>query len=329
MSLSNYFSRFASGFKKKNIFVKRRYIPSALIFLISLIALIPIALTQPQHGDEAMYIWKAAYYTNRISHLEFASQGSDDYTDPGFSPLSFWAMEQPFGSHIIYAIAMKLSNTSAPSVPYKYLDPAFQKPENLIPASTLPVVRIVAVLCVSIGLGLIVYRFGWSALGACLLFIAIPHVRFDLSRAYAEGPLLLGFGLCAVLAGTRFYGSALGLTASFKLTGILLWPIAGYASRKLSRPKQIRGALACLLTWSITNPLSWFAGGPLYLFVLLFFRIASLFWQSKNLHTDIIAGWFFPSRYWWPFELAFLLLIFVRILPICLQLIRSRRNSAV
>ncbi len=276
-----------------------------------------------------MYVWKACYYANRISHLNFGFEGTDDYSNPGFSPLSFWAMEQPFGSHIIYAIAMKLSHTSGPSAPYRWLDPAFNKPENLIPKDTLPVVRIAAVLCASVGLALIVFRFGWLAFCACVLFMFIPHVRSDLSKAWAEGPLLLGFGLCAALAGTRYLGCALGLTASFKLTGILLWPIAGYAARKLSRSQRIKGAVACLLTWSITNPLSWFAGGPIYLFVLLFFRIGSFFWQSQHLPIDLAAGLFLPSRYLWPFELAFLLLFFVWAVPFYSRTVRSRRKSSM
>jgi hypothetical protein len=119
----------------------------------------------------------------------------------------------------------------------------------------------------------------------------------------------------------------LGLAASFKLTGILLWPAAGYAARKLPRRQIIRGGLSCLLTWSVVNPLSWFAGGPFYILVLLSFRAGSLFWQTKNLPVELKTGSFFPTRYFWPAELALLLLVFVWAVPACLHLcqIKPRR----
>lgn len=320
---------FHTGILKKMKLGEKRYIPAILILLISAVTLLPAAFTLPQHGDEAMYVWKAAYYGNRLLHLQFDFDRADDYSDPGFSPFSFWAMEQPFGSHLIFAAAMKISGTSGPSIPFKYLDPKFDETKNLIPASTLPVVRLAAVLCASVGLALIVSRWGWPALFACVLFLAIPHVRPDLSRAWAEGPLLLGFGLCAVLIDTKYLGVALGLTASFKLTGILLWPVAGYVARKLPRRQILRRTLSCLLTWSVVNPLSWFAGGPFYILVLLSFRAGSFFWQTRNLPIELKTGSFFPTRYFWPAELALLLLVFVWALPACLHSLRSRRRRSI
>lgn len=304
-----------------------RLVPAILIFIISLAVLIPPAHKLPQHGDEAMYLWKAQYYTNRILAWDFSWGDPDSYVDPGFTPLSFWAMEQPFGSHLVYSLVMKLGKKPGPSAPYRHLDPECEKPEYQVPAATLSAVRMTAALCASMGLALVVIHWGWKAFFACLVFLCISSVRSDLSRAWAEGPLLLGLGLCAALERTKYWGVALGMAASFKLTAILLWPLAVYLTRKRTRRCRVSGVLQCCLAWTATNPISWFAGGPLYIVVLLMFRMASLFWQSNKLQTDIVGGIFWPSRYIWPFELAALLFAFASVPPIYRKAIRTLRKS--
>lgn len=45
-------------------------------------------------------------------------------------------------------------------------------------------------------------------------------MRDDLARAWAEVPVLLGFGQCAATYRTRWFAVARGLAAIFKLTAL-------------------------------------------------------------------------------------------------------------
>ncbi len=122
----------------------KRYLPAIVAFLLAVAALVPSAPSLPQHGDEKMYIWKAGYYGGTVSRLDTRMGDPADWQDPGWSPFSFWAFEQPLGSHWLYALAMGLTRTQPPALPYSYTDLAYQGPETTIPDTTLPAVRLAA-----------------------------------------------------------------------------------------------------------------------------------------------------------------------------------------
>ena len=90
---------------------RSRVLPALTAMVLTIAALWPSALALPQHGDERMYVWKAGYYGGRIARLDFSPAGDMPYLDPGWDPLSFWAIEQPLGAHLIYALAMGLTRT--------------------------------------------------------------------------------------------------------------------------------------------------------------------------------------------------------------------------
>lgn len=288
--------------------MSKRLLFPAVAFLLTAAALLPSALSLPQHGDERLYIWKAAYYGNRLVRLDF-SPGADPYLDPGWDPQAFWAVEQPTGSHVIYFLALSLTASPTATLPYSYTDPDLQGPETAIPPSTLIVTRVAAVLCAAVGAALLTARFGWPALPALALFLAIPHVRDDLARAWAEGPLLLGFGLCAIAYGSRWFAPMCGVAAAFKLTALVTWPLAFWRGWGSSRYAHVLGIVIAWLAWSVASPTSWVGGGPLYLANLLVHRIVIYAGQSAAYGGPL--GLFFPTRYLWPVELAALLAIAV------------------
>ena len=80
---------------------KRRLFLAATTFLVSSVFLSLNVNNQTQHGDEKIYVWKSWYFSNKILKFDFL-KGDADSDDPGFHPNSFWAKEQPFGTHIIY-----------------------------------------------------------------------------------------------------------------------------------------------------------------------------------------------------------------------------------
>jgi hypothetical protein len=275
-------------------------------FLISLSILFPNIRILEQHGDEKLYVWKAAYYGTRVINWDL-SAGTDAYLDPGFNPFSFWAWEQPFGSHVIYALAMAITSSPSPALPYSYEDSSLQGPETDIPLRTLVVTRFAAILCASIGLALITWHFGWKAAIPVFLLLSIPATRDSFSRAWAEGPLMLGFGLCAISYRTRWFPVALGIATAFKLTALGLWPLmflTGSCGREFPWRRSL-SLLISIIVFSILTPVSWFAYGPVYLIIIIYQRIITWYQQSQAFPT--IHGVFFPSRYAWPFELlAFL-----------------------
>jgi hypothetical protein len=292
--------------------MKKRLIPTLLVFVVTVCALLPSALSLPQHGDEKMYIWKAGYYGSRLAHLDF-TPGTDGYRDPGWSPYSFWAFEQPLGSHLIYAAALGITHSQPPALPYSWVDPILQGPDTAIPDATLIDMRLAAILCAALGAAMLALRFGWSGVVAFALLLAIPNVRNDLARAWAEGPLLLGFGLCAVTWCTRWLAPVCGIAAAFKLTAIALWPLMfwhGFGQRRFSK---VSAVVIAFFTWSLFSPTSWRAGGPPYLIVTLVNRGSTYVGQSIDYGGPF--GFFLPTRYLWPIELAALLVVCCYLLP--------------
>lgn len=281
---------------------------SIAIFIVSLFILVNNISDRDQHGDEKIYIWKSGYYGNRIISWNF-SPGTNNFSDPGFNPSSFWAWEQPFGSHIIYALTMGITSSPPPALPYSYEDPNYQSPETLIPHKTLLTTRSTAALCAALGMSLLTMRFGWEAIFPLIILLAIPSTRDSFSRAWAEGPLMLGFGLCAISFRSRWFPYALGIATSFKLTALGLWPLLMMADScgKEFRWRKPISIVTSLLVFSFLNPISWFFLGPLFIIIIIIFRILTWYQQSNAFPT--FQGIFFPPRYAWPFELLGLLLI--------------------
>ena len=149
--------------------MKSNRILALIIFTITLLVLIPNIKALDQHGDEKMYVWKAAYYSERLIKLDF-SKGTDPYLDPGFNPTSFWAWEQPFGSHWIYALAIGISNSEPPKLPYSYTNPRLQGPETDIPPNTLFAARLAAIICAASGLALVCRARFRTRCNHCILF---------------------------------------------------------------------------------------------------------------------------------------------------------------
>lgn len=285
-----------------------------VIILLAIVVHLPLIQSLPQHGDEKMYVWKAGYYISRLQARDFDLTRGDSYTDPGLSPNSFWAREQPFGSHLIYALAMGVTGTRPPEKAYSYTDTTLQGPESDIPADTLAVTRFAAVICTAVGLGLISYRFGWQGLAVSVILLLLPGNRDSFARAWAEGPLLLGFGLCAVTYGTRWFPVAAGATAAFKLTGLALWPLMllpGSSGEWVSNTtlRRLIPFIIAVVVFALMTPVSWFSGGPLYLLMLVGYRVFK--WVDQSIQQPTIGVVFFPVRYLWPIELGLLMLIFV------------------
>ena len=265
-----------------------------------------------------MYVWKAGYYGRRLAQLDFSPGGEIPYLDPGWDPLSFWGLEQPLGAHMVYAAAMGLSRTSPPSQPYCWGEEAFRSPLTSIRPDTLLFTRLAAVACASLGLALLSYRLGWSGAIAASAFLAIPHVRTDLARAWAEGPLLLSFGISAIAYGTPWFPFAAGIAAAMKLTGLALWPLA-FFRHPIGRSKfsHVASVGVAWLAWSLASPLSWLQGGPTHLIALISHRVSIYLaqsslnegWLGEQLAQDRVFGLFLPTRYLWPLELAILLFL--------------------
>jgi hypothetical protein len=302
---------------------------AVVVFLFTILRLYPYTKTMDQHGDERMYVWKAAYYFDRIVRLDFSTLEKDDYYDPGFSPTSFWAVEQPYGSHFLYALTMAISEKPAPAMPWGWAFASMQGPQTLIPAETLPFVRGTAIFTAALGLALITWRFGRAGALAAILLLMIPHVPQNLSLAWAEGPLLLGFGLCAISYRTRWFPVACGAAAAFKLTALGLWPLMFIRGANGKEFPWIRSLsiFTASLVWSILTPYSFSVGGPPFLVAQLYYRIGSFFGQS-GAYTGSV-NLFLPKRYLWPIELAGLLLVSIYLFHIIPLIVNKARATLI
>lgn len=290
----------------------RRLLPAAAITVVTVAILLPPVLSVPQHGDEAHYGWSAAYYGGRLARLDLSPQGTDLYSDPAWSPFGYWALTQPMGARLIYAVTLGLTRQPAPTAMYNFGRPLAEQPAAVLTPAALLALRLAASLCAALGLGLIAWRLGWPGAAAGLLLLLIPHVPADLARAWAEAPLLLGFGLAVATFGTRWFGAACGVAAAMKLTALLLWPLLLWRRAAGSRRWGVLGSIvSAILVWILLTPPSWFLGGPFFLAVMLNNRRgeqALLSSQAAIKGDEVLAGLFVPTRYWIPLELALLLL---------------------
>jgi hypothetical protein len=149
---------------KKNIFGKHNLFIALVVFLISVLALIPSALTLPEHGDEAIYAWSGDYFIKRVLKLDFSPQGTDDYTDPGWDPRSIWASTGPNLTRMIYGAALTITKAPVPELPYAWGNPRLQGPETHLSVRTLRVMRFAAIICAAMGFALIAFRWRWRGL---------------------------------------------------------------------------------------------------------------------------------------------------------------------
>jgi hypothetical protein len=280
-----------------------RLLPGLIAGLLSLAALLPVVATQPQHGDEAQYIWSSAYYGSKIAHLDFRAGSSDPVSDPGWAPASYWNVTQPMGSRAIYALALGLAQAEIPE-PRSHYSPEDSAPDELVAPRTLEVARFAGVACAALGFALIALRLGWRGL-VPLALLGLPQARSDLARAWAEGPLLLGFGLAMMFYGRRGFAVVAGLATTFKLTALGLWPLVFLqASFGRSPARRLLGVGVSAAVWTLLTPSAWFGAGPVYLVLMLLDR------QREYARSAAAAGGVFaPGRYWWPVELGILLAI--------------------
>jgi hypothetical protein len=131
------------------------------------------------------------------------------------------------GTRVLYAIALGLTGRQPAPVMLWWGAAAYIGSDAWLSASrpeTLTLLRVVAVACAA-GLAFFAPRLRSWGLALAAGFLAIPHARDDLSQAWAEGPLLLGFALCALAHGRPRFAQACGLAATFKLTALGAWPL--------------------------------------------------------------------------------------------------------
>jgi hypothetical protein len=273
--------------------MKARLAPAILAFIITLCALVPSALSLPQNGDESQYAWTAAYYGGRLTRFDFQQNGTDELLDPGWSVESVWATTQPMGTRFTYAIAMALTRTCPPEQPYDWSRQSEPQPLAEIPSDTLLVLRITSIVCASLGLAMFALKWGWYIPIGSALVLLFPSVRDDLALARAEGQLMLGFGLLAITAKTRWFPVACALAASFKLTALIVWPLLLIPSfSRWSKLEVLGPACTTLVLWSLINPPSWFVFGPGMFVYLAIDRILEFSHQSTRS-----AGLYSPTRY--------------------------------
>lgn len=307
-----------------------RWLPAALTFVLAFALLTPSVLALPQDGDESQYAWSAAYFAGKIARLDFTRDGSDWLTDPGWSATSVWALTQPMGARFTYMLAMGLTGDPPPAASYDYGRIDEPQPDAVIPATTLLALRLTSAFCAALGLALLALRLGWRGLLASVLFLAMPSVRDSLALARAEGQLLLGFGLCAVTIGSRWFPAASATAAAFKLTALGLWPLLLWpaATGKWRRLPVLGPVVLASALWGVLNPTTWYGFGPASLVNMLGYRIFAFNYQSSHpFHREVTLGVYTPARYFWPVELAVVLLAVITICRLWPRVGRWRRSG--
>lgn len=251
-----------------------KIMPVAVAFILCVVSLIPSALTLPQHPDESVYGWSSAYFGGKLARLDMSPYGTHEFFDPGWSSSSVWNLTGPTATRLVYGIALAVTSAPAPTLPYHWGVPALQGPETQLEWGALLVLRAAAIVCAALAFALLAARWGWQGTAVACAMLAIPAVREDFARAWAESPLLLGIAVCAVAYGSRWFAPACGLAATFKLTALGLWPLVFWRGAiGKSQFAHLLGVAVTWLTWSALTPQSWFAGGPFYLVQVIAFRL--------------------------------------------------------
>ncbi len=284
----------------------RQLMPALTTFFLAFAVLLAGLRAAPQHGDEAIYGLTSSYYGTRIARFDFSPTSGKDALDPGWNPRHIWALTLPMGTVAVYGAVLGATGLPAP---VQQWDPAVgPTPETTLAPDSLLALRLAASFCAALGLALAAVRFRWRAVGAAILLLLIPHVRVDLARGWAEGPLFLGLGLCIATFGTRWFGVACGLAATAKLTALGLWPLLLWPrSSGNKRWASTIGLLTASAVWTAISPTSWLAGGPIYLPIMIVVRAANYLDQSSRVgqpYYEGVAGFFLPTRYLLPLELA-------------------------
>src|SRR5436853_7474714 len=119
-----------------------RFLLAGGVFLLSVALLAPSAMTVPQHGDEAQYVWSAAYYGRLLIRRDFRSTGPDIFTDPGWDPRAYWPKCCAMGTRWILGLGLAAARLPPPASPYSWTDPALQGPETSAASGTLLAVRL-------------------------------------------------------------------------------------------------------------------------------------------------------------------------------------------
>jgi hypothetical protein len=280
---------------------RARALSALAAFAIALIIVTPFVFDDTYIVDEEQYIWSGAYFGGKAAQLDFSPTGADVWTDPGWSPTAWWSLTQPMGTRLVYSVALGLSSAEAPQLPHFLDDPDYAIAGTRTPPGTLLLCRVAAVLAAAAGLAMMAWRLGPRALIMVVGFLATPHVHVELARAWAEGPLLLGFGLCLLTYRTRWFPVACGVAATCKLTALGLWPLLLLPDAAGSFRRWQAAALT-LLVWTVLTPPAWFAAGPFYVVNMLVRRVV----EFEELQATFAgsAEFYFPVRYFWPFELA-------------------------
>ena len=282
-----------------------RLTPVLVVFAVAIFALLPAVYAVPQNGDESQYAWTAAYYGGKLGRLDFdRTSGEPSWLYPGWDPLSIWALTQPMGTRLTYAVPLLLGGLEAPSRPYDYSRMDEPQPEASVPAATLPLLRYVSILCAALGLAFFTRRWGWWAVPACLGVLALPGVPEELAPARAEGQLLLGLGLCALAYRTRWFPVACAVAATFKLTALGLWPLLliPASSGRWRRLPALGPVLVALGVWWLLTPTAWFLPPGTELVLMLWDRAVEFGFQSAD-HPKAL-GLYLPARYLLPLGYA-------------------------
>ena len=213
------------------------------------------------------------------------------------------------GTRLVYALAMGSTRTQPPREPYAYAPPPDEAPITLrtrMPSDTLEATRTAAILCAALGAALIARRVAWAGEALIAILLLLPGNRATFSLAWAEGLLLLGIGLCVAAYGTRAFGAACGVAATFKLTALGIWPLLLVPGASTRRHGSLAlGVASAIGVWSLLTPASWYAFGPIYLVQVALNRV-----EETPSHV-LLADGTLNVRYAWPVELLVLLALAV------------------
>lgn len=282
--------------------LRRNALPVLATLAFAAVLVLPYVFGASHNPDEDQYAWSAAYFGKKLLSRDFSAHGSDVFLDPGWDPDSYWG--RSMGTRAVYAVGLATPWASAPAKPFSYVDTALQGPETRLDEDSLTALRLLGWFCAVAGAALFALRFGWIGALAVGILLVIPQNAENFGRAWAEGPLLLGFGLIAVSYGSRWFPFVLGAASTVKFTAVGLWPLVLIRSSHGWRSRLLALA-ATALTWTLLTPPSWSRGGP-----GLFIHLAGVRVNEYSAGQSADGGvMFFPARYFWPFELALLLIV--------------------
>ncbi len=295
---------------------RNRAVVAIWFVLVSISFLIPAGSRAPLFVDENLYAWSGYYFASKLVHVDFQMTGVSDRLDPGWDPQNWWSLSAPLGFRLGYGAVMMLLRLEPPAEPYDLSQPSMPQPAAQIPPATLYTLRVLAAIASSLGLAVLAYRFGIvGAIGALLVLVV---GGLDLTQIMAEPFLVLSLGLSVLTFGSLLFPIAVAMAVSCKLTALVLVPLMLWPKTLGVRPGVHLVALPiAALGWTLMNPPSWFAGGPLYLFPMVLQR------QVEQVeHTAVFAqsGLYLPARYLVPF-------IYVAAWMLCVTLQWRRRKA--